>query len=309
MKMETSRRHLAVQQQQDLRLSIIDVIEKENLMCFQLRETIIITEHVDAFQEQVINDAKKVLQVLLSFGLIDQSDVLNWITEYKSLKKLVESDENENENYENGNYEDENGATENVDLHVDEEMDKEMETPGWEEMEMLGYKDSLKNKGRLSNPIEKGNRLKEESYFKSEEEKRHIREKYFMPIAPDEPRKPKPKPQAIVHNYVCDICGKDKYKFKSKLKEHKDSVHDKVKKFFCSYCEKGFWAKIELQFHITSVHEKKRPFSCPFCDSTFAVRSNKVRHVKTLHEKEMSVKTEEFQRLINMSKTTSEILE
>ena len=68
--------------------------------------------------------------------------------------------------------------------------------------------------------------------------------------------------------FKCEICDAN-FKKQSKLKRHKDSVHDGKRPFKCSVCDNRFAQKDQVNRHVLSVHERKKPFNCKICDATF----------------------------------------
>ena len=59
--------------------------------------------------------------------------------------------------------------------------------------------------------------------------------------------------------FCCEICDAS-FKQKSKLKQHKGSVHKGKKQFRCETCGSNFASKQSLKMHISAVHKGKKPF-------------------------------------------------
>lgn len=62
---------------------------------------------------------------------------------------------------------------------------------------------------------------------------------------------------------VCDECGAS-FKRKSRLIDHKASIHLKIKEFICDYCNAKFARRCGLVCHIRS-HTGVKPFKCKYC--------------------------------------------
>jgi uncharacterized Zn-finger protein len=80
---------------------------------------------------------------------------------------------------------------------------------------------------------------------------------------------------------VCDICNQQLSTYGA-LKNHKKTVHDKVKPFACTECPKKFSAKHSLQFHLNT-HTGEKPFACKWCSFKASDRSSVSKHQKKLH--------------------------
>lgn len=73
--------------------------------------------------------------------------------------------------------------------------------------------------------------------------------------------------------HVCDVCGKS-FSYSHALKVHLQShlpsyEREKLKKYFCSQCDKGFNLKSVLDHHIRLIHEKKYECVCDVCAQSF----------------------------------------
>jgi uncharacterized Zn-finger protein len=82
-------------------------------------------------------------------------------------------------------------------------------------------------------------------------------------------------------NKVCDICNLQLSTYAS-LKNHKKTIHEKIKRFSCSECPKSFSAKHTLKFHL-NIHSGLKPYTCKFCSFKASDRSSISKHQKKLH--------------------------
>ena len=78
---------------------------------------------------------------------------------------------------------------------------------------------------------------------------------------------------------TCNICHKE-YK---DLNHHVKFVHEKIRNYKCSYCEKKFQSKQLLYNHVQSIHLGEKT-NCPDCNKDISV-DNFSRHVKEIHER------------------------
>ena len=83
--------------------------------------------------------------------------------------------------------------------------------------------------------------------------------------------------------FQCCECGKH-FISKSKLSEHIDGVHKKIRKYHCDQCEKVFKRRGELVQHIQAKHENNKYF-CEFCDYEGNTQKHLKRHIKSAHDK------------------------
>ena len=98
--------------------------------------------------------------------------------------------------------------------------------------------------------------------------------------------------------YKCDQCEKT-FTQKSGLKNHKNKVHEKVKKFKCSKCGKAFGKSSILKVHLKNVHQDLKKseqieakisknirndedskINCDMCNKTFTQKSSLKDHIK-----------------------------
>jgi len=83
-----------------------------------------------------------------------------------------------------------------------------------------------------------------------------------------------------VHNKTCHICTKQ-FKKKSRLKEHVDYVHKKIK-VPCNLCPQGFSKMSHLARHINNIHNKIE-FPCSLCALIFTDKSSLSEHMIAVH--------------------------
>ena len=82
----------------------------------------------------------------------------------------------------------------------------------------------------------------------------------------------------------CDTCQKI-FSYRWDLKNHLNTVHNKVKKHKCDVCFKPFAKLYNLKVHVTTIHDREKRFKCEFCDKCFSQKSHQVRHVDSFHIK------------------------
>ena len=70
--------------------------------------------------------------------------------------------------------------------------------------------------------------------------------------------------------YICDVCD-DEFATEDLMKDHKDQLHLKARKFACDVCDKKFRTEKFLLRHKSMVHEyaNNRTYTCSSCDETF----------------------------------------
>ena len=85
-----------------------------------------------------------------------------------------------------------------------------------------------------------------------------------------------------VSTILCGVCNKH-FKTKSMLKQHFQSVHEKIK-YSCNICEYQATTKGSLKKHIHSVHEKIK-YPCNLCEYQATRRGSLKNHIQSVHEK------------------------
>ena len=72
------------------------------------------------------------------------------------------------------------------------------------------------------------------------------------------------------------------------LTEHKEAVHDGVKRYMCDKCGKGFPRRQKFDDHVTKCDRTKVTKSdeiiqCSACELTFTATCNYIQHYKYIH--------------------------
>ena len=78
--------------------------------------------------------------------------------------------------------------------------------------------------------------------------------------------------------YRCMECGK-RLSRKSSLRQHIQSVHRKIKRHPCSFCELAFYWKDSLKVHLRT-HTGEKPFQCTLCPAKFVKKKYLRKHVR-----------------------------
>lgn len=94
-----------------------------------------------------------------------------------------------------------------------------------------------------------------------------------------------------LRKYVCDDCNKG-YLSKRLLEDHINFVHGGNKNNVCSVCNKKFSSPYTLASHLKTHTERTRDFKCHICEKAFFSSSNLINHVKT-HNQEKKFKCED----------------
>ncbi len=94
------------------------------------------------------------------------------------------------------------------------------------------------------------------------------------------------KKQKTVHDelkaFHCTLCNKS-FGFKGALNIHINAIHNKS--FTCTLCDKSFTDKRHLLKHMNLVHNILKPCSCIMCDKSFAQKQILTAHVDAIHNK------------------------
>ena len=79
-------------------------------------------------------------------------------------------------------------------------------------------------------------------------------------------------------------CGSCPYTTANKknLREHKERVHDKMKKYACEECDYAVHAKSDLKKHIEGVHARIRHI-CAECEKSFSQKAYLREHISKVH--------------------------
>ena len=83
--------------------------------------------------------------------------------------------------------------------------------------------------------------------------------------------------------HKCSICDYAT-SIKGHLKQHIESVHEKIRPHKCFICDNSFSQKGGLKVHIDAVHEGKKPHKCSICDYSFSQKGDLKKHVEAIHE-------------------------
>ncbi|XP_054720109.1 uncharacterized protein LOC129229763 [Uloborus diversus] len=79
--------------------------------------------------------------------------------------------------------------------------------------------------------------------------------------------------------YKCNICS-IAYSSKATLRTHQTSVHNKVKRFLCDYCDYSAFKRGDLKLHMR-VHTGEKPFECDMCQYKTSDHNSLRRHKQT----------------------------
>jgi hypothetical protein len=66
----------------------------------------------------------------------------------------------------------------------------------------------------------------------------------------------------------------------SSLKVHIETVHQKVRSYWCPHCSSHFGHQSNMKQHVRAVHEKRRDHACARCAAAFGTASGLARHVR-----------------------------
>jgi KRAB domain-containing zinc finger protein len=87
-------------------------------------------------------------------------------------------------------------------------------------------------------------------------------------------------------DFMCDICDKS-FGLNANLQTHINSIHKKVKRFYCGLCEYSSYTRHGIKRH-TKSHLGKKEYKCDHCDKAYAQKVNLVSHVNKIHFKQHS---------------------
>ena len=82
--------------------------------------------------------------------------------------------------------------------------------------------------------------------------------------------------------WKCDICKKI---FTTSSSVHVQTVHEKLKPYVSTECNKTFGLKNSLTAHM-GVHTNDKPFKCSFCEKAFERKDTLSGHTIRMHTKE-----------------------
>lgn len=84
--------------------------------------------------------------------------------------------------------------------------------------------------------------------------------------------------------FVCDLCTtRNRFSSRSSILHHMRIHHLNEGKYICNMCSKKFLCKYSLESHIVTVHEGIRPYSCSHCDKTFKHAADVKVHRYKIH--------------------------
>ena len=112
------------------------------------------------------------------------------------------------------------------------------------------------------------------------------------------------KQEAAINEVKCEICNQV-FKDSWRLKSHKERIHDKIKRFECSICQRQFSCRKSVVKHNLAFHEGSeehtiylsdhflnksthKPFSCPVCNTGFGDHKSLSNHIKKFHKAQAS---------------------
>ena len=87
--------------------------------------------------------------------------------------------------------------------------------------------------------------------------------------------------------FKCEHCHKN-ISTKDNMRKHIDSVHKKLRKHKCSFCEKAFTDPTPLKQHLErhKADPSVRPFKCHLCAKAFMLEVHLKGHILVVHESE-----------------------
>ena len=80
--------------------------------------------------------------------------------------------------------------------------------------------------------------------------------------------------------FVCDLCGKA-FQRKDHMTQHRDFVHNGIKRYGCPVCDKFFSRKENVTNHVKVVHQKKKDFQCEICGKYLISKFSLENHRRT----------------------------
>ena len=80
--------------------------------------------------------------------------------------------------------------------------------------------------------------------------------------------------------FVCDLCGKA-FQRKDHMTQHRDFIHEGIKRYGCPVCDKFFSRKENVTNHVKVVHQKKKDFQCEICGKYLISKFSLENHRRT----------------------------
>lgn len=77
---------------------------------------------------------------------------------------------------------------------------------------------------------------------------------------------------------ICAYCQRE-FKRKHHLKDHVKTVHEGIRPYQCTFCDRSFGLSKTLRVHLMG-HTNERPFSCDICQKSFRQKAELNRHLK-----------------------------
>ena len=122
----------------------------------------------------------------------------------------------------------------------------------------------------------------EASFFSRRLLKKHAHQSHFDEKIKQTLVKEKAKSFQKEEILKCDFCGFS-FDDQSKLQDHIDEIHLKLKSFQCEKCQRCFRGKFHLENHMNNIHTNL--FKCSECEKSFSIISKLKRHENEVHLK------------------------
>ena len=94
------------------------------------------------------------------------------------------------------------------------------------------------------------------------------------------------------YSHECDQCNK-KFAYPHLLSEHKEAIHEGIKRYMCHKCGKGFPKRLKALFDehvekggcLAPAKKLNTPeiIKCKSCDMTFTATCNYIQHYRYIH--------------------------
>ncbi|MEQ2158491.1 hypothetical protein GOODEAATRI_012874 [Goodea atripinnis] len=113
--------------------------------------------------------------------------------------------------------------------------------------------------------------------------------------------------EAATHQLDCSVCGKS-FTSEAHFKKHKATVHENLRPYVCSVCQKCFSQYNDLHRHLQSHRKQNRagkkmtedsedaatmPFRCGECTVAFSTVDALQQHINELHSEESAAESQE----------------
>ena len=80
--------------------------------------------------------------------------------------------------------------------------------------------------------------------------------------------------------FICNLCGKG-FQRNDHLVQHREFVHEGIKRHGCPLCDKFFSRKENVATHVRMVHEKRKDFQCEICGKYLTSKFSLDNHRRT----------------------------